>query len=283
MAPIEAAELDHDPPSHLLEVLAERTGTPRGRIRAMTLDGYVPLLIDALAPSPDLFSTYVCQVGCVLPLDGRRRELPSGGLPWVPWIAADLLEELPHCCRACLAGDAIPYVRIHWRAAWMASCPAHGVLLRPTAIGAWGFYPDRGGEPPLPSLVSLDHLTLTAVTTGAVMLPDGQILHAGLWLRQLRALLDEVTRPLHRLGRARAGVVAAWEQAGVPAGARMRFTRPLFEELPADRRTVLLAVAGAALQGALQDGLAPLARLCHATNQEKGLRSLDGVTGCVTS
>ena len=43
-------------------------------------------------------------------------------------------------------------------------------------------------------------------------------------------------------------MVAAWEQAGVPAGARMRFTRVRFEELPADRRVVLLAVAGAAMR-----------------------------------
>ena len=43
-----------------------------------------------------------------------------------------------------------------------------------------------------PDLLFLNHLTLQAITRGAVVLPNGHRLHGGSWLRMVRALIDEL-------------------------------------------------------------------------------------------
>jgi len=45
-------ELDLDPPTHLLEELAKRTGLDQHRVDAMTMAGWVPWLFDSLVPAP---------------------------------------------------------------------------------------------------------------------------------------------------------------------------------------------------------------------------------------
>ena len=75
------------------------------------------------------------------------------------------------------------------------------------------------------------------------------------WLRMLRTLVDEVTRPIRLLGEARDDIAVAWERMGVPLGERTRFARAPFEALPADRRATVLAVAGAVAGRALDGQL----------------------------
>ena len=50
--------------------------------------------------------------------------------------------------------------------------------------------------PALAAMYALDSLTLQAVTGGKVPLADDKVLGAGVWLRWLRGLLDELTAPL---------------------------------------------------------------------------------------
>lgn len=214
-----------DQPSHtLLCILSTRTGVPLKRVRAMTLGGYGAALMGVDAATGEqsheaLFADYVCQFGS-LALIAPRRATPVMGLSpcWRPWICSDLLDDHPRSCRQCLVSDRIPYTRIHWRAAWMASCPLHRELLEPFYQGSEHpalSYRRMPARPVPTELLALDRLTLAAVTTGMVDLPSGNRIDAGVWLRTLRTLVDEMIRPSGLLRRgAYARVVGLWRAAG---------------------------------------------------------------------
>lgn len=77
------AELDLNPPLHLVEELARRTGLEPHRVSAMTLAGWVPWLLDTLTAGPDTYETYVHQLSVLLPPD--RRQIYARR-KWVPWL-----------------------------------------------------------------------------------------------------------------------------------------------------------------------------------------------------
>jgi hypothetical protein len=60
------------------------------------------------------------------------------------------------------------------------------------------FFPHKPERkvPALAAMYALDSLTLQAVTGGKVILADGNVVRAGVWLRWLRGLLDELTAPV---------------------------------------------------------------------------------------
>lgn len=200
-------------PPGLVDALAERTGVPAARIRAMTLAGYVPGLLDAAGPG-------------------------------APWHAADLLGAMPRCCPRCLATGPGHYVRLHWRLAWMASCPLHCELLVPLDPSPWlvRFVREREPRHPAPDLLALDRITLGAVTTGTAPLPrGGGAVPGNAWLRALRALLDEVAGPAAPY----AGMAGAWLRAGRVHDPRQDYARRPFERLAPEQRVLLLRVAAA--------------------------------------
>lgn len=225
----------------------------------------MPRLLDGVEPAPGLFGAYVRRSGFLLsPADHRRREPPPRFSACVPWIADDLLHDMPQGCPRCLAADPESYLRIRWRAAWMASCPVHGVLLERVVVGLRRFYGPNDGEPAPPMLAAVDRLTHQAVTTGAVAIAPGEIAEAGPWVRGLRALLDELVRPIHLLGGGKAIVGAAWNAVGLSFATRGSFVLTPFERLPPDKRAQLLTAAGVVIQrapmvGGTQSRPAPLA------------------------
>ena len=247
VAPLGDAALDLSPSPGLLTALAERTGVEPERIRAMTLAGYVPHLLDAVEPAPDLLGAYVSQLGLLLPPEPRRRELPPRFSASVPWIANDLLHDMPLGCPQCLAADEEPYLRIWWRASWMASCPVHGVLFERVVVGLRRFHDPADGRPAPPMLIAIDGLTYQAVTTGTVVTAE-DVVDAGIWVRRLRTLLDELVRPIKLLGDRRAMIGAAWKKAGLSFAARGSFVLTPFERLPPEKRALLLTMAGAIIQ-----------------------------------
>jgi len=263
VAGVPQGTLDLSPPVGVIETLADRTGVAVERIQAMTLAAYTPLLIDALRPQPGLFRTYVARLGVLTWTDARAcapvRDLDEGR--WLPWITADLLNhEQPTGCRRCLVEDAVPYTRLCWRAGWMASCPVHGECFETGYLDerdpSWS-YAWKPAEPAPPALTFVDGLTLSAVTTGAVRLANGW-LHAGLWLRLLRALVDELTRPTRLLrGAAYGHVLHAWREAGFAQRA-VHGAFPPFESLAPDRRKTVLTVAGHLLRHLGETELAEL-------------------------
>lgn len=230
-------------PPGLAAALAERTGVSRRRIRAMTLAAITPEVTGPPAPAgrPSWFTARA---------DDEGRPEPSG--PCAPWQAEDLLVGMPRCCPGCLVLDPVPYVRVHWLGAWMASCPQHKEALVPVITDPWRcrrlipFAQQRA----VPHVVELDRITLGAVTAGTAQLPGqgGSVLGAA-WLLALRALLGELTcRRLWFDPEARAEVGAAWRRAGWTFGMRDLCQRDAFELLLPDLRSVLLEVAGAEVQ-----------------------------------
>ncbi len=185
-------------PPGLTAVLAQRTGVPARRIQAMTLAGYAPKLTGAPAPSPGP-KTSAGGVGWFLSWAGGMEAHPEPSGPGVPWQAGDLLAGLPpRCCPGCLLADAVSYVRLHWRWAWMASCPQHGEALVPVVRSPWLARDHVPCEPQraAPDLLVLDHVTLGAVTGGTARLPGcGGSVPGATWLRALRASLGELACP----------------------------------------------------------------------------------------
>lgn len=242
-------ELDMAPSALLVAAVSRRTGVPVERVRTTTLACYTPEPIASLTPSPGLFAAYACRHEWFIQPRHRRAEPPLGvAETWVPWRAEDLLDGLPRCCSACLAGDPVPYVRLHWRLSWMASCPLHGLMLAPMIVSS-PFHAAWDDVPAPPGLAALDRITLEAVTAGRAGLPGGGYAEGGVWLRALRGLLDEVARPARLFGRnARNDMAAAWEHAGRRFACRQGLYGIPFEWLEPERRTLLLAVAGAAVR-----------------------------------
>ncbi len=242
-------ELDIAPPASLAAAISERTGVPVEQVHAMTLARYTPEPIASLAPSPGLFAAYACRHEWFIQPGHRRAEPPPGvAETWVPWRAKDLLDGLPHGCSACLAGDPVPYVRLHWRLSWMASCPLHRLMLEPM-VASSPFYATADDMPAPSGLAALDRITLKAVVAGRTGLPGGGGAGGGVWLRALRALLDEAARPARLFGRnARSDMAAAWERAGGRFASRQGLYGIPFEWLERERRTLLLAVAGAVVR-----------------------------------
>jgi hypothetical protein len=192
-----------------------------------------------------------------------RRTTPVTGLGanWRPWICPDLLNDHPRSCRRCLASGRVPYTRIHWRAAWMASCPIHGKMLEPLYQGAKDpvdFYRWAPARSALPEIIALDRLTLAAVTTGTVTLPSGDRVHAGVWLRGLRTLVDEMTRPSGLLRRgAYASVTRIWRDCGLAFHQGLGQLTP-FEAMAPERRELVLRVTSQAAQALISGELPAL-------------------------
>src|SRR5215831_9760179 len=97
----------------LLTRLTERTTVPVDALRAMTVEGYVPLLIDQLTPTPDLMQTYTGQYWFFVIPEGRESQRSPA---LVPWQAS--AQRRMRTCPLCLCDDARPYRRIYWRLAW---------------------------------------------------------------------------------------------------------------------------------------------------------------------
>jgi len=228
-------------PPWLAAALARRTGVSRRRIRAMTLAG--------ITPEPTVAPAAAARPGWFASRAREAEDRPGLSGSWLPWHAGDVLDGMPQCCPGCLAADRIPYVRLHWRGAWMASCPQHKEALVPVITDPWRcrhlipVVQQRAA----PNVVDLDRITLGAVTGGTVRLPGrGGVVPGGAWLQALRALLSELICPVLWFDpETRAGVGAAWRRAGWTFGMRELCQVSLFEHLLPDLRGVLLEVAGA--------------------------------------
>jgi len=244
MPPLTDDQLDYQPPPALLTRLVERTNVPLDALRAMTVEGYVPLLIDRLTPTPDLMQTSAGQYWFFVMPEGREPQRSQALVPW-----HERAQRHMRTCPLCLRDDARPYRRIYWRLAWMGSCPDHGVLLEERPRLIW-VQDDEDAQPPMvahPDLLFLDGLTLQAITMGAVVLPNGHRLHGGSWLRMVRALLDELCLTITEAQQASATLRIFWTTHGLGYREGVRQLRP-FERHPPDRQRRLLTVAGTAIR-----------------------------------
>ncbi|MEU9236106.1 hypothetical protein [Streptomyces subrutilus] len=95
-------------------------------------------------------------------------------------------------------------------------------------------------------LATVDRYTYEGLTTGRVALP-GRSVHAGVWLRLLRCLLDEVSLSLSgRSSHGRATLEQVWQAAGREERAGLTTWRP-YEHLKPGVQEAMLHAAGTAL------------------------------------
>ncbi|MGZ8219142.1 TniQ family protein [Methylomagnum sp.] len=224
--------------------MSERSGVPEATLRTLALAGWVPWLFDRLEPGAGDFGRYVAR-DVLLPAGVRPPRDPPG---WRPWLAPGGFDR-ERACRRCLAEAAVPLRRLAWRLPLLRTCPLHGVWLEPAMVRpgqAVAWHTAETPPPPVPEdLRVLDLRSGQALEEGAVDLP-GRRVHAGVWFRLLRTLLDELSTPLYRLRGQRAPLLDLWRSLALPPRAGAGPWKP-FEALADARQDALLRAAARAL------------------------------------
>ena len=187
-------DLDTAPPLALLAMLSQRSGIEPDRLRCMSFAGWVPWLLDSLDDQiPDALETYAFQLSVLLPkLRRKTRSITS----WRAWLPS---QPIHRACPLCLNDPANQAVLLAWKLPLMLSCPLHGCWLEsywgvPGRFLGWE-NADTAPRTASDAIAAMDRRTWQALTTGHVELPRRRI-HAGLWFRLLRTLLDELNTPL---------------------------------------------------------------------------------------
>jgi hypothetical protein len=112
------------------------------------------------------------------------------------------------------------------------------------------------GVPVTEPVATLENYTHQALTTGAVKLP-GRRVHAGVWFRLLRTLLDELSLSAAAVRKASARTLAqVWEIAELRPRAGIRIWQP-YERLAWPQQEDLLIAAAVALDLAAHRRLRP--------------------------
>ena len=236
-------DLDTAPPLSLLTMLSQRSGIELDRLRCMSFAGWVPWLLDSLDDKiPDALETYAFQLSVLLPrLRRKTRSITS----WRAWLPG---QPIHRACPLCLNDPENQAVLLAWKLPLMLSCPLHGCWLE----SYWGVpgrflgWENADAEPRTASdaIAAMDQRTWQALTTGHVELPRRRI-HAGLWFRLLRTLLDELNTPLSACGTCAGYLRQVWEGCGHPLRAGQSLWRPYETLNPAIRLQMLEAAATA--------------------------------------
>lgn len=207
-------DLDMDVPAGLIEQLSLRSGVSGERIQMMSIRGYVPWLVDDLSPAPEAFATYARQFSVLL-APRRRRKRAVG--PWTAWRAQQRYHRF---CPVCLAQAAPVYpYQLFWSWPVMLTCPFHHCRLEEFS-GVHGHYDCLEPLAPPSTVYSLDHpvvvmdrRTWQGLTCGYVDLPRRRV-HAGVWFRLLRTIVDELCATVSECGVAAAITQQVWARTG---------------------------------------------------------------------
>lgn len=249
--------LDRDPPAGLLGALNDRTGVPVGHLQAMTLVGWEPLLLETwarererapeqLAWSQAAFEAYVRDNSVLLnPREIRRRHVPYRRARswWGPWQLDALLDRR---CPVCWT-PTHRVARLVWRLPMVSSCCDGAVLVDPIALVLEHMsertpQPEKVGEP----LAQLDRYTYQGLRTGQVQLP-GRTVHVAVWLRMLRALLDEVSLSGSIPKASHAILARVWDATPHPYRANLSVWQP-YEHMKPGIQEAMMDAAAAAVQ-----------------------------------
>lgn len=212
-------DLDLDPPPRLLAALTERTNVEADRLQAMTIAGWIPWLNDTWESEPDTFNTYVHQFSVML------KPATDNQQPTKPWRAWFPEQQLYLACPHCLDDPSRRAMMLMWQLPLMRTCPQHRCWLR-RCIGS-ADYPFWKGDPvpptaPSEAVLAMDRYTVQGLRTGWVQLPQRRV-HAAVWLRLLRTVINEVGSPLRYWTSRVPDLRHIWETAGhrVRAGQSM--------------------------------------------------------------
>lgn len=243
----------------VLALLASHTGVSVPRLRSMTLEGWVPWLFEKLGARefelPDLFGTYVRAQSVLLLPGATGRAAAYGWGQWHgPWLP---VPRRPRACPRCAADPGIGRALV-WQLPLMVSCAVHRCRLERAGAVACGAITH---PTPVNTAVSvMDGYTYAALTTGRVELP-GRNVHAGVWFRLLRCVLDELAvSPRAASARSNAIAERIWRRVGHhPAGRTAAW--PIYEHLDPDIQDLFLRAAAEALAMAAQGEIPALGEL----------------------
>lgn len=219
-----ADELDIAPPTSLLEALSERSGVELGQLRCMSFAGWVPWLFDSLEyEGSDALATYVLQFSVLLPRRRRKTRFVANWRAWLP------RRPIYRACPLCMNAQADQPLLLMWQLPLMLSCSLHNCWLE----SYWGIpgqllsWENTDASPRMASqeITAMDQRTWQALTTGYVQLPRRRI-HAGVWFRLLRTLLDELNTPISQCGASGRSIRAVWEPCGYPVRAGQSVWQP---------------------------------------------------------
>lgn len=223
-------DLDIDPPQSLLAIIASRSGVNMDRVRIMSMAGWVPWLLDRLDRDEQVssaFEVYVQQCSVLMLEKSRQPRILSYWLPWMP------LSTINRACPLCLQAARESPLMLMWQMPLMLSCPQHGCLLKTypdnLLLKQWMDLATDIPESADDDVKSMDRRTWQALTVGFVDLPRHRI-HAGLWFRLLRTLLDEVNIPISFWPAKARDLRLIWDISGLPFRAGQSIWKP-FEYL----------------------------------------------------
>lgn len=217
-------DIDTTPPLSLLTALSLRSGIELGRLRCMSFAGWVPWLLDSLDDQiPAALETYALQFSVLLP---KRNHKTRSITRWRAWLPS---QPIHRACPLCLNDPANQAVLLVWKLPLMLSCPLHGCWLEsywgiPGRLLEWQ-NDDAAPRTANDAIAAMDLRTWQALTQGYVELPRRRI-HAGLWFRLLRTLLDELNTPLSQCGTFAGYIRHVWEGCGHPLRAGQSLWRP---------------------------------------------------------
>ncbi|MEW2386314.1 TniQ family protein [Micromonospora sp. NPDC047707] len=242
-------DLDHDPPTAMLTALADRTGVDLARIRATTLAGWRPWLLDTL-DAPDRQASFDNYVRAHSVLLAPRAGIGNGLSRYRPWRGPWLPRHRHHLTCPVCAGQPGRARALFDRLPLMVSCAEHGCRLEDAASVNIEMLLHGGLPDPVPvaePLVALDRNTNQALLTGRVSLPSREV-HAGVWFRLLRTLLHEVSLSPDTVGRRDGSTLELiWETAGHPVRAGLKIWQP-YEYLSWPVQEMMLHAAAVAVQ-----------------------------------
>ncbi|WP_241256830.1 TniQ family protein [Rhodococcus sp. KRD162] len=264
---LETSGVDPDryTPEPVLDALAQKGICTAERLREMTLAGCTPWLLDSTDPAECDFDTYVHQFSVLLPAglamaDRRRRTPPAG--TWLPWVSTLDTRACPLCIDA-LDTDADIAVMMAHQYPMLTSCTKHLCRLEfcaviPGRLVFWDRTPPGSDEhaPPIPVptvVAEIDRRTAAALTSGSVELGAGRV-HAAVWFRLLRTVVDEVSTPLVRTGWWAKPLSAIWKSTGHSRPLRTSWVP--FEQLRWDEQSTVMLAASTAIIAVENDEIA---------------------------
>ncbi len=176
--------LDIDPPDRFLHAIAARTRVPFETIKRTTVGWARPFLFA-------FFDRKYYYQNSVLLARPKPTQYCLNN-----WILRQESARTLTACRVCLQTYPDAGILLPWRLRILTSCPIHGIMLESMRIKeAFVECLKDTVEVAPESVRSLDLLTWSAFTTGYVNLPAG-VVHASVWFRLLRTILEELARPV---------------------------------------------------------------------------------------
>jgi hypothetical protein len=263
------ADLDYETPRRVLAALAERTGVELTRLTSMTLAGWAPWLFDSLSVRAHgegeqrVFDTYVRANSVLLAPGEAGTHYVDRWKSWCgPWLPIPMGWRR-RMCPVCVA-DPERGRSLMWKLPLMIGCVEHGCWLEQVTDVEIALLDGHPLDPPVNEpLATLDRYTHDALTAGRVELP-GRSVHAAVWFRLLRSLLDEVSLATSTLrAHGRTTLEQVWESAGRPERGGLTVWKP-YEQLDWETQESMLRAAAVALHLAATGEITARGRLASA-------------------